>query len=295
VGSGGGGTFTPSSLLVSDANPHTFKYTPFSTGNKIIACTNDGGLTDPGAVTFTAYSLAVSPGAQEVAVSTAATMTATLTGGTGSLTASTDVGTLSTTTPTSGTPFTLTTPSSGSGHATVTVTGPGGTSAVARVYFPVSGAQYPFSPIGDRMNFLPSNYRINVYNGLQVPTPPNKITLTLSPYTVVSGSKVPGSDVPIIAPSDGSPASAAIPASSYGAAAKITGNTNLSGDLACSIDLSGVAGLKPGGTISFYLQVCGTTINPPDGKGLVVLTIPIDKAGVFTGTVCLDGLLPLLN
>lgn len=130
------GTFTPATLLVNDANVHTFTYAAASVGSKTISATNNGGLTDPPPVTFTAYSLALAPSSQSVALSTAASLTATLTGGSGSLAATTTGGTLSTASPTSGTPFTLTTQAIGFGTDTVTVTGPGGTSASATVSFP---------------------------------------------------------------------------------------------------------------------------------------------------------------
>lgn len=138
---GAGGTFTPSTVTIGiGSTTGTFTYTASSTGAKTITATNDQSLTNVGSLTYTAYSLAVSPGSQSAANSTAASITATLTGGSGSLSASTTVGTLSTTTPTSGTPFTLTTPSSGSGTVTVTVTGPGGTSQTATISYGAASA-----------------------------------------------------------------------------------------------------------------------------------------------------------
>lgn len=53
----GGGTFTPSSVNISSGSPTaTFKYTPASVGAKSITVANNGGLTNPGAVTYTATS-----------------------------------------------------------------------------------------------------------------------------------------------------------------------------------------------------------------------------------------------
>ena len=146
---GNGGSFAPASLTISDAAAHTFKYTAATIGNKFISCTNDGGLADPVNVSYHVYTLALLPAAQAVAVNTAATLTATLTGGTPSgLAATTDGGTLSTATPTSGVPFTLTTQASGSGMDTVTVTGPGGNSQQARIYYPRSPALILFEILG---------------------------------------------------------------------------------------------------------------------------------------------------
>lgn len=100
----------------------TFIYTAASTGAKTISATNGSSLTNPASLTYTAYSLAIAPSSQSVANSVAASMTATLTGGSGTLAATATGGTLSTAAPTSGTAFTLTTQSSGSGTDTVTVT-----------------------------------------------------------------------------------------------------------------------------------------------------------------------------
>lgn len=52
--SGGGGTFTPTSVAISSGTPTaTFTYTPASTGAKSISVTNNGGLTNPSAITYT--------------------------------------------------------------------------------------------------------------------------------------------------------------------------------------------------------------------------------------------------
>jgi Phage tail protein (Tail_P2_I) len=50
---GGGGTFTPTTLQLSNETPVAqFSYRPSSVGAKIISATNDGGLTNPAAVTY---------------------------------------------------------------------------------------------------------------------------------------------------------------------------------------------------------------------------------------------------
>lgn len=152
------GTFFPASLTINDAAPHTFTFTAAVVGAITISTTNNGGLTDPASVTYTAFALTILPAAQTTALATATFLTATLTGGTGVLAASATGGTLSTTAPTSGTPFTLTTPSSGAGTITVTVTGPGGTSDTGTVSYPTG------KPIRkDHGNWMRSLYRRAFY------------------------------------------------------------------------------------------------------------------------------------
>jgi hypothetical protein len=52
---GVGGTFSPPSVMLTDAAPSvTFIYTPSSTGGRTISTTNGSGLTDPAGITFTA-------------------------------------------------------------------------------------------------------------------------------------------------------------------------------------------------------------------------------------------------
>lgn len=51
---GGGGTFTPTSVAISSGTPTaTFTYTPASTGAKSITLSNNGGLSNPSAWTYT--------------------------------------------------------------------------------------------------------------------------------------------------------------------------------------------------------------------------------------------------
>jgi hypothetical protein len=51
---GGGGTFTPTSVVLTTAAPSaTFTYTPASYGAKTISVTNSGGLTDPASLSYT--------------------------------------------------------------------------------------------------------------------------------------------------------------------------------------------------------------------------------------------------
>lgn len=66
--SGNGGTFSPTSVNISSGTPTaTFTYTPASTGAKSITVTNNGGLTNPSAHTYT-----VTAGATSFAVDNAA-------------------------------------------------------------------------------------------------------------------------------------------------------------------------------------------------------------------------------
>ena len=58
--SGGGGTFSPTTVSISSGSPTgTFIYTPGSAGAKTISTTNNGSLTNPTALTYTASSSTV--------------------------------------------------------------------------------------------------------------------------------------------------------------------------------------------------------------------------------------------
>jgi hypothetical protein len=60
--SGGGGTFTPTSVAISSGTPTaTFTYTPASTGAKTISVTNNGSLSNPSNITYTASASATKP------------------------------------------------------------------------------------------------------------------------------------------------------------------------------------------------------------------------------------------
>lgn len=53
--SGGGGTFTPTTVSISSGTPTaTFTYTAGTAGAKTVSVTNNGGLTNPGNITYTA-------------------------------------------------------------------------------------------------------------------------------------------------------------------------------------------------------------------------------------------------
>lgn len=54
---GGGGTFTPTTVSISSGTPTaTFTYTPASAGAKTISVTNNGSLSNPSSITYTASS-----------------------------------------------------------------------------------------------------------------------------------------------------------------------------------------------------------------------------------------------
>lgn len=58
----GGGSFSPASVSLTDAQPTgTFVYTPASEGSKSITLTNDGSLSNPAAVSYTATAAAPPP------------------------------------------------------------------------------------------------------------------------------------------------------------------------------------------------------------------------------------------
>lgn len=200
---GAGGTFTPSTVTIGiGSTTGTFTYTAASTGAKTITATNNQSLTNVGSLTYTAYSLALAPSSQSVANSIAASLTATLTGGSGTLAATTTAGTLSTSAPTSGTGFTLTTPSSGSGTATVTVNGPGGTTATATVSYAPAAAtaitwgSYPTAvPVGSAssaFNFA-ANGSLASSVSVTVTVTPSGGTITSTPVTLASGVGSAGS------------------------------------------------------------------------------------------------------
>lgn len=75
---GAGGTFTPTTVSLTTGSPTgTFTYTPASTGAKTISVTNNGGLTNPSNITYTATSGATVPGAPTIGTATFGDTTAT--------------------------------------------------------------------------------------------------------------------------------------------------------------------------------------------------------------------------
>lgn len=193
---GAGGTFTPSTVSITTGNTvGTFVYTASSAGAKTISTSDDAGLTDPGSVTFTAYTLSLTPSTQSVANGVAATLTATLTPS-AALSATTTAGTLSTSAPTSGAGFTLTTPSSGSGTATITVTGPGGTLQTANVvYAPAAATALTLTgpsvvPVGSASSTFTIGANGNLASPVTVTVTvtPSGGTITSTPVTLSAGS-----------------------------------------------------------------------------------------------------------
>ncbi len=76
---GAGGTFTPTTRSLTTASPSgTFTYTAASDGAKTISATNNGGLTNPSNITYTASSSATVPGAPTMGTVAAADTTASV-------------------------------------------------------------------------------------------------------------------------------------------------------------------------------------------------------------------------
>lgn len=281
--SGGGGTFTPSTLLISDASTHTFTHTAATVGPKIIGCTNDRGLTDPANVSYRAYAITITPSAQSVAVNTAASLTANLTGGTPPpLAATTTGGTLSTATPMSGTPFTLTTQASGSGVDVVTVTGPGGSTATALIFYPITSSIVPILLIGDDPMRLGTYYRVVGRNDCPFDIPANKVTSILDPWTSPAGTRAPGTAVNVVASGDGSGFASVWPQKTWRLGVTLNNSVvgNLGGLLLTSVDVSSLT-LDPSkqGKISFHLQASPDGSKWPD----VGTSTPIDEFTVYAG------------
>lgn len=89
--SGGGGTFTPTSVNISSGTPTaTFTYTPATNGVKVISVTNNGGLTNPASINYTAAAAgAPTAGTASLSSATVTTLNVTCTaasGGTAPLT-----------------------------------------------------------------------------------------------------------------------------------------------------------------------------------------------------------------
>lgn len=190
-----GGTFSGTVTIPIGSASGTATYTAASAGAKTITATNNQGLTNVGTLTYTAYTLSLTPSTQNAANSVAAPLTATLTPS-GALTASTTSGTLSTSAPTSGSPFTLTTPSSGSGTATVTVNGLGGTLQTANIVYAPAAAtaitwgSYPTAvPVGSASASFNIAANGSLASSVQVTVTvtPTGGTVTSSPVTLASG------------------------------------------------------------------------------------------------------------
>lgn len=83
-----GGAFNPTSVNLTTTTPTgSFTYTPASTGVKVISCTNNGGLTNPAAINYTAGTSATAPAQMVAPVATAGNTSASV-----ALTAPTDGG-----------------------------------------------------------------------------------------------------------------------------------------------------------------------------------------------------------
>lgn len=83
--SSGGGTFSPTSVNISSGTPTaTFTYTPASAGAKTISTSNNGGLSNPSSITYTASAApalsaaTIASNGQDIALTLTASATVTL-------------------------------------------------------------------------------------------------------------------------------------------------------------------------------------------------------------------------
>ncbi len=123
---------------------------------------------------------------------------------------------------------------------------------------------------------LPINktWRVLVYNRAGVAIPANKITVTLTPFTIsATGVQTFGANVAAVAASDGSGASGGIASGAYGAGVTVDNSSNgyLGGSLLIKIDLSTVVPSVDGWLV-VYLQnsTDGGTTWPPNGQGQII-------------------------
>ena len=134
-------------------------------GARTITSTASPAFGTAPTATVTVYNLALSPASQSAMDGASVNLTATLTGGTNTLAATVSGGgTLSTAAPTSGTAFQYTTPSTGTGTATITVTGPGGTSQTATVTYSAGEAVASMTGLTTLNQGQSGTYLVSVIN-----------------------------------------------------------------------------------------------------------------------------------
>jgi hypothetical protein len=76
---GAGGSFSPASVSLTSGSPSaTFTYTPTSTGARTISVTNNGGLTNPSNITYTASAAATVPDAPTIGTATSGNASASV-------------------------------------------------------------------------------------------------------------------------------------------------------------------------------------------------------------------------
>ncbi len=120
---------------------------------------------------------------------------------------------------------------------------------------------------------ISKTWRIVMYNRSGGAIPANKVTVTLTPYTIVAGAQSFGSNVTVVAASDGSAFASTIADKSYTVSATVDNSSNgfLGGSMLIQVDLA-LATPAVGGWLIFYLQNstdAGTTW-PANGEGLII-------------------------
>jgi hypothetical protein len=123
---------------------------------------------------------------------------------------------------------------------------------------------------------LIKTWRVLIYNRAGVAIPANTITVTLTPFTInASGVLTPGSNILVIAPSDGSPASGGIADCAFATSSTLWVDNSttgyLGGAMLVSVDLSTVTPAL-GGYINVWVQnsVNAGTTWPPNSRGLLL-------------------------
>ena len=166
--SGGGGSFSPTSVSISTGTPTaTFTYTPATSGAKTIGVTNNGGLTAPSTITYTASGGAATAITKSgpTAGNIAAASTNFTVGANGTITGTvavtpSDSGGGGTFTPTSvsistGSPTgTFTYTPGTSGTKSISVTNNGGLTNPAASSYAVTGAVFTSEPLKDNTGAL---------------------------------------------------------------------------------------------------------------------------------------------
>jgi hypothetical protein len=190
---GAGGTFTPATVILTDAAPSAaFTYTPSSAGNRTISTTNDSGLTNPTGISFSALStgyLFSGPSTSTVGAASGQFTVQLFSGGiiSGSMTV----------TPHDGGAGGTFTPSS----VMLTTASPSATFT----YTAATAGAKTISVTNDSGLTDPANLTLNVYSGTYLFSGPGSgnVSVVSTPFTVQlpAGGAVPGTV--IVTPNDG--------------------------------------------------------------------------------------------
>ncbi len=169
---GAGGTFSPASVAISSGTPTaTFTYTPSTTGARSISVTNDGGLSNPSPITYTATSGAA----------TAVTLSGPSSGTVGVASTNFTVGANGSITGT----VTVTPSDSGAGGtftpAAVNISS--GTPTATFTYTAASAATHSISVTNNGGLSNPSPISYTASSGGVTPIAPNNAAILYSPYT----------------------------------------------------------------------------------------------------------------